>query len=155
MRILSTLVVAVALISLGASPSQAADGPLQDQINQVLEEFPGGVQTSATTISWDGGAMTLTLANPSGFAAAAVGSCATGAYCAYNGLSLTGSKLSFTSCPATSSTAALPGVVRSIANARSSGSIQGRNSGGTVLTTVAAGGQVNSAPTGVTELRCT
>lgn len=76
MRLLPILIASVAVITLGAAPAQAADKPLQDQIDQILEDFPGGVQTSATTISWDGGAMVLTLEDPDGFAVASVGTCA-------------------------------------------------------------------------------
>jgi hypothetical protein len=153
-----TLVVlaTVALWLLGASPTHADSRPtLDEEIDQVLTQFPGGVRVAANVIEWEGGAVTLTLEAPGAFAPMSVGSCATGSYCAYSGANLSGSKLSFTTCNTTVSTAALGGVVRSIANARSSGSVQARNSSGTTLATISAGGQLNSAPGGVSHLRCT
>lgn len=152
-----TAALAAALLFVGASPAYAGPRPIgvQEQIDAALREFPGGRQISANAVSWDGGAVVLTIAAPGALAPMAVGSCATGTYCAYNGVSLTGSKLAFTACSTTVSLAALPGLVRSIANGRTSGTVAGRTAGGTTLTTVAAGSQVNSAPAGVTHLRCT
>ena len=151
---LAVIVVVLALCLSGTAPAHAADPSLDAQVERILTDFPGGVRTSENTIEWKGGAVVLTLASPNQIAPLSVGSCATGSYCAYTGVSLSGSKLSFTTCPATVSTAALPGVVRSVANARSSGTVRPLNASGTVLATIAAGGQVNSAPTGITQLRC-
>ncbi|WP_448389856.1 peptidase inhibitor family I36 protein [Microbacterium aurum] len=90
----------------------AEDSGLQDRVDAVLAEFPGGTQTKANEISWDGGQMILTLATgDDSFAARAVGSCATGYYCAYSGYNLSGSKLSFSACNTTQSTSAQRGSV--------------------------------------------
>ncbi len=147
------------LLALSAVPPASADpvSPQQRQVDAVLAAHPGGTQTGPGTISWDDGATVLTLVDPDDPddpATRSVGSCATGAYCAYNAVSLTGSRLSFTTCDTTVSLAALPGDVRSLANARSTGYVQGRTASGTTLTTVSAGGRVNSAPAGVEQLRC-
>ncbi len=148
---------AVLALTLGTVSAAQADDvpprPLQAQIESILAEHPGGVQTASNTISWDRGAVILTLAS-SGISSMSVGNCATNYYCAYTGTTLTGSKLSFSSCNTTVGLSALPGAVRSIANARSGGYVQGQTSGGSTLTTVYAGGQVNFAPTGISRLRC-
>lgn len=155
MRKTLAALAAAAICLVGASPAHAdSRQTLDDRVAEVLEQFPGGVRVASNVIEWDEGAVTLTLEVPGTFAPMAVGSCATGAYCAYSAVSLTGSKLSFTTCNTTVSTAALGGVVRSIANARGSGTVQARNSSGTNLATISAGGQLNSAPGGVTHLRC-
>lgn len=157
MKKIAITVLAALAMSLGfASTAQASEtaDAFQNEIDSVLERFPGGMQTSDRTVEWDNGAVVLELA-ADGSSDRSVGTCATGSYCAYNGLSLTGSKLSFTACSTTVSLAALSGNVRSIANARSSGSVQGQNGSGSTLTTLSAGAQVNSAPTGVTQLKCT
>lgn len=153
------VLAAIGVLSLGMiAPSMAAyaaeDSGLQDRVDAVLAEFPGGTQTMANEISWDGGQMILTLATgDDSFAARAVGSCATGYYCAYSGYNLSGSKLSFSACNTTQSTSALS-VVRSIANARSSGSVQGKNSSGSVLATIGANGSLGYAPVNITRLTC-
>lgn len=156
MRKLAITVLAALTISLGfASTAQASEkhDAVQNEIDSVLERFPGGVQTSDVTIEWDNGAVVLEL-DAGGGVARSVGTCATGSYCAYNGAGLTGSKLSFSACSTTVSLAALSGSVRSLANARNSGSVQGQNGSGSTLTTLSAGDQVNSAPTGITQLKC-
>lgn len=153
MRRLLMAIVGVVCAGLSAAPvARADDSSMQARVDAVLASFPGGVQTGANTVEWDGGSVELTLA-PEGLSPFAVGSCATGKYCVYNGVSLTGSKLFFSACNTTSSTSAI-GTVRSMANARSSGTVQGLSALGAVLTTVSAGGQVNSAPTGIEKVRC-
>lgn len=151
---LSVALAALTVLFIGGTPAQAAESDLQKRIDLALAEFPGGVQTSSTTIEWEDGAIELML-SPEGITPYAVGSCATGKYCVFDGTALTGSKLSFTACDTTYSTAALLGSVRSMANARSSGTVKGKNSAGTVLTTLYAGGRLNVAPTGITQVTCT
>lgn len=126
---------------------------LQEQIDEILLTHPGGTQAGPRTVTWEDGTIVLRLVSDR-IAPLSVGSCATGYYCAYNGLNLSGSSLSFSTCSTTVSLAALPGIVRSLANARSTGYIQGLNSSGTSLTTVYAGNQVSSAPAGITQLKC-
>lgn len=124
---------------------------MQERIDQVLAEHPGGTQISQNEVAWDDGDVILTLAS-GGISTFAVGSCATGKFCAYSGTFLSGSRLTFSSC-GTHSTTAL-GAVRSIANARSSGSVQGKNSSNSVLVTVGAGSSNGSTPIGVTKVSC-
>lgn len=153
MRALLAILATLTLIFTGALPAQAGSS-LQAEIDAILNEFPGGVQISANAIEWDDGEVTLTLATE-GIQPFAVGLCATGKYCVFNQTILAGSQLSFTTCDKTYSTAALPGGVRSAANARSSGTVKGLNSSGTALTTISAGGRVNVAPSGITQVKCT
>lgn len=129
----------------------ASTKPVQQLIDDAMHDRPGGTQISATEVSWEDGAVTLTVYD--GLSSRAIGSCAAGSFCAWDGSHLTGSRLSFTSC-ATHSTAGLS-IVRSLANARSSGTVKAKNSGGTVLLTLSANTSTGSAPTGVKSLTCT
>lgn len=145
---------ALTLAPLTANASEAkVDATMQARVDAVLAENLGGIQIGVNEIAWQGGAVILTLApEDAEIAPFAVGSCSTGSFCAYSGYSLSGSKLSFTTC-ATHSTTPL-GAVRSVANARSSGSIKAKNSSGTVLSTISAGGSVAYAPSNITQLTC-
>lgn len=150
------LLVLIALLiapdSARAEEGDSSAGTLsvQQRIDEAMLARPGGTQISATEVSWEDGAVVLTVDD--GVGTRSIGSCATGAFCAWDGANLTGSKLSFTSC-STYSTAGLS-VVRSIANARSSGSVKAKNSSGTVLITLSPGAWTGSAPYGVTTLSC-
>ncbi len=156
-RILVTSIVALTLVA-GASPAAQAADPsddsLQARVEAVLAKSPGGTQIGPNEISWDGGQIVLTLeAAAAGAETFAVGSCATGAYCAYSGTYQSGSKLTFWACSTTVSTSAI-GYARTVTNARASGYVNAKNSGGSVLATVWAGGSLGSAPAGVTQLTC-
>jgi len=142
---------ALAMAPMSASYAGAVETPsVQEQVDAALAAVPGGTQVDANTVVWYGGQMILDVEGP--FSTQSVGSCATGNFCAYGGLNLTGTKLSFTTC-GTFSTAAIS-LVRSIANARSTNNVQARNSSATVLATLAPGGFDNSAPTGIASMRC-
>ena len=146
--------LALALFTPGVAAYADDTSELQARVDAVLAEFPGGSQTAPNEVTWEDGAVILTLAADEGLITTmAVGSCATGYYCAYSGYNLSGSKLSFSACNTTQSTGALS-VVRSLANARSSGYVQGKNSSGTVLATVSAGGSLAYASTSITKLTC-
>ncbi|RQP09141.1 MAG: hypothetical protein EAS51_12550 [Microbacteriaceae bacterium] len=148
---------AIALIlgtPLAASAADKDSDALQARIDAVLAEYPGGVQIAANEIAWDEGAVVLTLDAPgSAFGVLDVGSCTAGHYCAYNGYSLSGSKLSFSSC-ATPQPTGIIGTVRSVANARTSGSVYALNSGGGILATIGANDSLPIAPGGITDLSC-
>ena len=142
--------LALALFTPGVAAYADDTSELQARVDAVLAEFPGGSQTAPNEVTWEDGAVILTLAADEGLITTmAVGSCATG----YSGYNLSGSKLSFSACNTTQSTGALS-VVRSLANARSSGYVQGKNSSGTVLATVSAGGSLAYASTSITKLTC-
>jgi hypothetical protein len=122
---------------------------VDDVVRRALEVTPGGHATSDHSAYWPELGMTLTSAAV-GAAARAVGSCGTGSVCAYSGSSLSGSKLSWSSC-GSHPTSALASV-RSIANGRASGTLQARN-GSTVRASAAAGTQKNVSGT-VTNIYC-
>lgn len=151
----TALLIATSIVGMGSAANAAGTDPptstMQERIDEVLAEQPGSTQTSWNEVTWDDGDVTLTLA-ADGISTFAVGSCATGKFCAYSGTFLSGSRLTFSSC-GTHSTASL-GTVRSIANARSSGSVQGKNSANTTLVTVGAGSSNGSTPIGVTKVSC-
>lgn len=152
-----TTVLAAALlglvIALGAAPANAAvsdDHEVDPLVAAMLDEVPGGVLLDATNAVWPELNMELSVPHGTGVSARSVGSCATGKICAYNASSLSGGVLSFSSC----GVSAVPSTfsVKSVANARTSGSVQVRN-GTTVLKTVNAGSWSNVTGT-VTNLRC-
>ncbi|GGM35547.1 hypothetical protein [Microbacterium saperdae] len=132
-----------------ATPAQASEEPaLHPDVQYAIDAVPGGTVVDEHTVVWPDLGMELSVPSPD---ARAVGSCATGSYCAYAGANRGGTKLSWTSCT-TVSTAALS-TVGSIANARSSGTVQARNAAGTVLGSAGAGASVNVSG-GTTNLRC-
>lgn len=143
-----------AVLTLGGTLSAAAASgeTMQERVDMVLLEYPGGTQIAPNEVAWEDGTVVLTLAATDGIAPFAVGSCATGSYCAYNGSGLSGSKMTFSTC-GTYSTTAL-GAVRSVANARTSGYVAAKNSSGRVLATVSSGSSTSYAPAGITQLTC-
>lgn len=155
MRRLTALAVAsvvAMLIAGGSVPANAAEsaGEQDPLITAMLAEVPGGVVVDETRVVWPRLDMELVVQPERAAFAFAVGSCATGKICAYNGVSLAGSRLSFGTCgnhPIPS-----PFTARSVANARSSGSVQARN-GSTVVATVYAGNWTNLGGA-VNNLRC-
>ncbi len=135
-----------------AANADVGEETMQERVDRVLLEYPGGTQIASNEISWENGAVVLTLASADGIAPRAVGSCATDAYCAYNGSGLSGSKLTFWTCGIYSTTAL--GSVRSVANARTGGYVDAKNSGGGVLATIYGGNSISYAPAGITQLSC-
>jgi len=147
-RIVVGIVLSLVVGTVGATSAHADEVIPDAEVAYALAAEPGGYATGAHTAYWPGSGMTLQ--SSEAFSIQSVGSCATGAICAYNGLALTGAKLSWTTC-GTFSTSALA-TVKSIANARSSGTLRARN-GTTVLATATAGKQANVAGT-VTNVQC-
>ena len=127
------------------------DVQLDEQISQVLRDFPGGVRTAANEVTWNGGDVVLTIATSTSASQRAVGTCADGKFCAYGSSGLSGSKLTFSSCTASNSTAPI-GRVRSFANARGSGTVYAYN-GSTSVDSVGAGSWKNTSAT-ITRLGC-
>lgn len=152
-KALLAVALTTAFVFLPAVGAHADTDDLQERVDAVLVEFPGGTQTSPNTVEWDNGAVELTLATDE-IASRSIGSCATGAYCVFSAPSLGGSKLSFTTCDTTVSTSPLKAAVASLANARTTGYIMGKNSTGGVLTQINAGGTSNNAPGGITQVKC-
>jgi hypothetical protein len=131
------MIAAIAISALLPATAAHAAPTIKDKTNPAisyaLENEPGGVVVNDTTVVWPEKGMTLTVPSASGFSTLAVGSCATGSVCAFSSSNLGGAKLSWTGC-GSYSTAALS-TVGSIANARSSGTLQARN-GATVVASV-------------------
>lgn len=140
---------AALVLALVLTPAVAhADTELHPDVEYALETVPGGIALSDSAVVWPALGMTLEAQSAM---QRAVGSCATGTYCAYAQSGLRGTKLTFTICTNVS-TAALQ-TVGSIANGRSSGNVHARN-GGTTLATAAANGSANVGG-GTTNLLCT
>lgn len=148
-----TLAMATLIMSASAAPALADETSASGTptVYDILAANPGGTIIDERTISWQNGTIVLTL--ESGRNARAVGSCATGSFCAFNGANLSGSRLAFSTCDSTFSTTQLLGGVKSVANARSGGTVLGQNSSSTNLMTVAANTWAN-APGAVVKLRC-
>lgn len=153
-KLLAVVAAATLMLLTISSPAQASEPDLHPDVEYALDAVPGGRVIDAYTVVWPELGMTLT-AQPDRAGAesrTAVGSCATGLYCAYSGANRAGTKLSFVVCTVVS-TAALSSV-GSIANARSSGIVYARNSSATVIGSAAAGSWAN-VPGGTATLRCT
>ncbi len=148
-RLLATVAAAVLFTLAPALPASAVD-PMQDRVDAVIAEF-GGEQTAPNEVSWDDGAVILTLA-PEGVTAFAIGNCPSGSYCAYSGLSYSGSRLAFSTCTSGNSVAALPSV-KSIANSRTSGTVKAYN-GSTLVATVNANTGKTPITAAVKTLNC-
>ncbi len=131
--------VFVSLLGGEASAASADTGEVAPEVAYALKVEPGGVSVDYWNAVWPKLDMTLTV--PSTVSRAAVGKCASGRVCAFNGYGASGTYLSWGSC-GSHSTSALSGSVRSIANARSSGTLKARN-GTTVLATAGAGSSAN------------
>ncbi|MFC9972079.1 peptidase inhibitor family I36 protein [Spirillospora sp. NPDC127200] len=96
--VVTTAACAGSAIALLAGPANASpESSVQDQINDQLRDYPGGVQTAHNKVSYDGGRVVLTIP-VSGTARAAADPCATNAYCFYDGPDFTGRKLTFRDC---------------------------------------------------------
>lgn len=123
-----------------------APDDLHPDIAAALRGIPGGVVIDANHAEWPEMGMRMDVP---GEGEEAVGSCATGNVCAFNGTGLTGTRVSWSSCGTYS-----PGItVRSIANARSAGYAQARSSSGSVLATAIASSWANVSGT-VADVRC-
>lgn len=152
-RVMLSLLVA-AVFAIGSVPAVAnAAEPVGDpdpQIAEMLDAVPGGILIDSNHAVWPELDMEMTVPRASDVAARAVGGCATGKICAFNAYFADGSALSFGTCGIHS----IPSnfTVKSVANARSSGTAQPRN-GTTVLATISAGTYQNTSGT-VTNIRC-
>lgn len=133
-----------------ATQAHADDDQVAAQISSALAAAPGGTQTAWNQVTWPDGAI-LTAETASASARASASSCTTGKFCAYTDLNGSGSHLDFATCLSSNSVAALP-QVRSISNARASGTVTGRN-GNTVVVTLRSGLTKNVTKT-ITKVVC-
>lgn len=150
LAVLATALIGVLALSPAAA-SASEHEPVDPEIAAVLAEVPGGIVIDANHAVWPALDLTMTVPTEDRSAAlSSVGPCSTGRVCAFSGSSLSGSQLSWGTCGYHSVPSTF--TVRSIADARSSGSLQAL-SGSTVLATVYAGGWANVSGT-TTRLRC-
>ncbi|MEX0153262.1 hypothetical protein [Microbacterium sp. LMI1-1-1.1] len=126
---------------------------LHPDVAYALREVAGGFAIDSHHAEWPELGMVLEVPehDKRGEHDRAVGSCATGAICAFSGSNLSGTRLSWSSC-GTYSTSGLSSV-GSIANARSAGYLQARTSSGSVVATAIAGSWSNTSGA-VTNVRC-
>ncbi|MBB1484988.1 peptidase inhibitor family I36 protein [Tessaracoccus sp. MC1865] len=133
-----------------ALPSAADAGGPQAEIDALIAQY-GGIQTSADTISWDEGAVTLVIrdnAQPY-----AIDSCPTGRFCAFQRAYFQGSIMSFSACPGTyTDFSPLGGKPGSIAHKRSTGTV--RAYANTTLKATLLPGQSSASLTGITKITC-
>ncbi|GAB3598992.1 peptidase inhibitor family I36 protein [Microbacterium tumbae] len=149
--------LAAALLALGAlltapAASASEDERVDPAILEMLEAIPGGVVLSETHAVWPELGMDLVVPSSSASssariatarsasALAAVGACPSGRVCAFSQAATAGSRLSWTACDTSFPVGSF--VVRSVADARSSGYAQARY-GTTVRGTANAGHYVN------------
>lgn len=150
-RLFAVLIVGVFILPVPAVATASPDD-VQVRIDQILERYPGGVQISENAVVWDDGDVLLTLnSDLAATTRGSVGKCANGKFCVFSNAGGSGSSLSFSTC-GVKDVSPLGAPVRSIANARSSGSVTAKNGSSTVLT-VAAGKRVNTTKT-VTTVQC-
>ena len=66
-RLAITLLTTVVLAATVPAVASASDTPdMQERVNAALAEIPGGVQTGWNEVTWDDGAMVLTIAGDDG-----------------------------------------------------------------------------------------
>ena len=135
---LSTIILSVLLVLAGISLASPAQANSQDvvpeaELVKAMERVPGGDVIDSHTAYWPDLQMTMTV--PDERLRDAIGTCPHGSVCAFSGPTLSGTRLAWTTC-GTHSTAAL-GAVGSIANAKTSGTLQARY-GTTVMATASA-----------------
>jgi len=142
------LLVAALLLS-GAPVAASASTPddVDPQIEQLLEDNPGGILIDGTHAVWPELGMEASVTRSRGPAARSVGPCATGRICVFTG-QLVGLTVSWSIC----GTIPVPSgfAPRSLVNARSSGYAQARSSSGGVLATAYAGSWVPVGGTATT-----
>lgn len=145
-RLLPTLIIA-ALALAPALPAQAEDD-VHPEIAAALAAVAGGTATGYYDATWPALTMTMTVPDPR---VRAVGTCATGTFCAFTGTSMTGTKLAWGTCTTVTPYAGF--TTRSIANARGAGSVAQARNGTTILASAASGTSTNVTGT-VTNIRC-
>ena len=148
-RTITAIAALVLALVLSPAAASADTEDLHPDVEYALDAVPGGIAISDTAVVWPALGMILEAQSP---VQRAVGSCATGTYCAYAQPGLRGTKLTFTICTNVS-TAALQ-TVGSIANGRSSGNVHARNGSGKTLGTAGPNGSANVSA-GTTNLLCT
>lgn len=146
----ASVIALITAVPVSAAESERA-GFMDQRVAQVLADNPGGVRTGWNEVSWLEGDVVLTLANDAGIQAMASQKCTSGRICVHSGFSQGGSMVSLVGC-GPHGVSVLGAPVKSVTNARSSGSVVAKN-GSTVVKTVAAGATSNVTGT-VTTVGC-
>jgi Peptidase inhibitor family I36 len=89
----ATAVLAAAGTLVATAPANAGT-TVQDQVNTQLSAYSGGVQTAPNEVSYKGGKVTVAFQDLT----PAADTCATDAYCFYDGKDFAGRKLTFRDC---------------------------------------------------------
>ena len=126
--------VVFGLATLPATAAFAAES-VDDQISYALAAVPGGTQTAWNQVTWPDGTTFIAEDTDGSPTPAAATNCSSGKFCAHSEIHGAGSRLEFSTCPSTNGVSALPRV-RSVSNARTSGTVTGLN-GTTIIVTVA------------------
>lgn len=152
MRLITfALLASLLAVGGGAASTDHPGGELHPDVEYALEQVPGGIVVGEREAYWPELDMTLEV---QAVAARAVGTCATGSVCAYSAANRGGTKLQWGSC-GTHSTAAIA-TVGSIANARSSGTLNARQ--GTTVRASASSGSSTNVPaaytSSITNVQC-
>ena len=145
-----TILLAAILLLTPTAAASADEPALDPEIAYALEHLPGGVAIDAYTAEWPELGITFSVPNPF---ARSVGTCATGLVCAYRLAGQGGAVTTFKGGCGTWSTTAF-GDVGSIANARTSGWVYGRNAAGTNITFVGYGTAANTPLQTIKSIAC-
>jgi hypothetical protein len=138
----------IAVLTLTPALPASAEQAVHPDIAAALASVEGGVATGYYEAHWPAHHMTMTVPAPY---VRAVGSCATGTFCAFTGLSMTGNKLSWGTC--TTGVPYAGFTTRSIANARAGGSVVQARNGTAIVASAVSGASTNVTGT-VTNIRC-
>lgn len=152
---LITFALSASLIAVSGGGAVSTEarllGDLHPHVEYALEQVPGGIVLGERTAYWPELDMTLEVQSED---ARAVGTCATGSVCAYSASNGGGTKLQWGSCGTHYTTAIA--TVGSIANARSSGTLNARE--GTTVRASASAGSSSNVPfaytSSITNVRC-
>lgn len=136
---------------------------VQDLVDEVIDTH-GGQQSSWNEVSWDGGDIVLTIdPGPSNsaakvaplaeYATSSTSTCPAGRCCAWNYTHYRGDRLTFATCPATVTSFTTIGSVRSVYNARTSGTVRAYS--GTALKATVTAGKGATNVSGITTITCT
>ncbi|MFC5187616.1 peptidase inhibitor family I36 protein [Actinomadura harenae] len=92
--IASTAILTGTSTAFAATPTPGTPDSIQTEINDQLRAHPGGVQTGPNEITYKNGKVILSIpSNPT-----VVDTCASGAYCFFDGPDFTGRMLTFRDC---------------------------------------------------------
>ena len=145
-----TILLAAVILLTPPATAFAEERPLDPEIANALEHLPGGIAIDAYTAEWPELGITFSVPDPN---VRSVGTCATGLVCAYRLAGQGGAVTTFKGGCVTWSTTAF-GDIGSIANARTSGWVYGRNAAGANITYVGYGTAANTPLQTIKSIAC-